>query len=80
MLPGIDCRNPHGGEVYDIARHHCQPVHDGGGSDEGIAFGARIGYVQMCTAHRHGVIHGQDSIVEGGDDVAAHPGAQKLSL
>ena len=25
-------------------------------------------------------LHGQDSIVEGGDDVAAYPGAQKLSL
>ena len=53
---------------------------DGGGSDEGIAFGARIGYVQMCAAHRHGVVHGQDSIVEGGDDVTAHPGAQEFSL
>jgi hypothetical protein len=49
-------------------------VHEGGGCDEGVTIGARVGYVKGRASLGDGSVNRQDTPGECGQHVTVHPG------
>jgi hypothetical protein len=59
---------------------HGHAVNQGGGRDEGVALGSRVGYVQSGTLARHVQVHRQNAAGEGRQDLLFQPRPQQAAL
>ena len=79
-FPRIEQRNTDGLEVCNVAGDDCQAMNHRCRGDQGITFGAAIGYMKARATLRHGGIDSQDSAVEARQYLIVDPGAQNRTL
>lgn len=78
--PGVEQRDAGRREIDDIARDNDRPVHECGGSDQGVSLGSRIRHMQACAAPSDNDIHWQNARAELGQYALIEPPAQDIGL
>ena len=80
MLPRVHQRDACGFEVRDIASDDRHAMNQCGRGDQGVAFGARVGNVKLCTPLHHGRIDRQDTAFEPSENLMIDPSTQDSTL
>ena len=77
LLPGVEQLQSHTLKIGCVTRHQNHAMHQRRRRNQGIAFRARIGYVQRCATHRNSRVHRQYSIGKRWQDLGIYPSAQR---
>ncbi len=79
-VPGVNDGHTRGLKVMHISRHNRHVVNKGSGRDESVTIRARTGHVEPSAPLGNSSINRKDATVEGGQNMAIHPGSKNRTL